>query len=256
MNIKTIYPVFASLSIISVVFRVLQLLFGTDNISGLRNPNSPFSWLFALILAVFCLILFVIPKISYGTSKVSEIYFPKALAPASIILSVCFLGDIFLSFQVSSATLFKLESVFGVLSAAAFLIFALILLEKLSSKLLPVLLFPVFYFILKLVGLFLTDVSISNHPIASLNLVKSIFMLLFYISFASIFFKENPGEKISNAIFISLSSAMVTLCGIVSNFFLVDFEIKLSDIAFCIFSLMVSVILINAVVKTSKSIKE
>ncbi|MBQ5321295.1 MAG: hypothetical protein J6K88_04480, partial [Oscillospiraceae bacterium] len=73
---------------------------------------------------------------------------------------------------------------------------------------------------------------------------------------ASIFFKENPGEKISNAIFISLSSAMVTLCGIVSNFFLVDFEIKLSDIAFCIFSLMVSVILINAVVKTSKSIKE
>lgn len=246
MNIKAIYPIFIGSSVISVVFRVLQILFGTEKITGLRN-SSPYSYLFPLILSVCLLIIFVVLKLAKGVKTVSEITFPKYLVPFSFLLSVSFLVDIFLTFKVSNEILFKLESVFGILTAAAFLIFGLILLEKLPDSFLPVLVIPVIYFILKLVGLFLTNISISNHPVSSLHLIKIIFLLLFYISFADIFFSENTGEKISNKIFISLSSFILSLTSVVSNVFTVSQSITVSDVAFCIFSLLVSINLINAV---------
>jgi hypothetical protein len=137
--------------------------------------------------------------------------------------------------------------VLGILTAGAFLIFGLILLEKLPPSFLPVLVLPVLYFILKLVGLFLTNMAISNHPAYSLNLIKIIFLLLFYISFSGVFFSENTGEKISNKIFISLSAFILSLTSVVSNVFTISQSITVSDIAFCIFSLLVSINLINAV---------
>ena len=246
MNIKAIYPIFIGSSVISVVFRVLQILFGTEKITGLRN-DSLFSYLFPIGLFLCLIIIFLSLKLSKGVKTVSEITLPKYLVPFSFLLSVSFLVDIFLTFNVSNEILFKLESVFGILTAAAFLIFGLILLEKLPDSFLPVLVLPVLYFILKLVGLFLTNMAISNHPADSLNLIKIIFLLLFYISFSGVFFSENTGEKISNKIFISLSAFILSLTSVVSNVFTISQSITVSDIAFCIFSLLVSINLINAV---------
>lgn len=251
LNIKVIYPIFIGSSVISAVFRVLQILFGTDESTGLRN-NSPFSYLFPVGLFLCLLIIFVSLKLSKGVKTVSEIAIPKYLAPFSFLLSFSFLVDIFLTFNVSNEILFKLESVLGILTAGAFLIFGLILLEKLPLSFLPVLVLPVLYFILKLVGLFLTNIAISNHPASSLNLIKIIFILLFYISFSGIFFSENTGEKISNKIFISLSAFILSLTSVISNMFFT--EINISDIAFCIFSLLVSINLINAI--SNQTLKE
>lgn len=265
MNIKSIYPYLGVSAVLSVAFRFLQIMLGTDSMSGLRNTDSPFSWLFILVIVLSSVGLYIIPKLSYGIGKVTDIQFGKLIPLCAILSGLGCALDAVRLIPYASTLFLKIELVLGLLAAVSLIIFGGILLKKLPEKLLIMLIFPVLFYAVNLSKEFLSDILIATSPIASLILFKTIFKLLFYLELLCFFFKENQGEKIAKTLFISFAAVLITLCDLLPTVALTIAEPEkysgllsdpdYSDIIFIFFLLQFAASIVKAVIKKSKALK-
>lgn len=259
MNIKNLYSFSGAAAVLCIAARYLQLEFGTDS-RGLAIHGSVFSWLLIPLLILALAVIFVMSCNCYGVTKITEIEVPTALCPASVLLGGATVAVAIITFFGNAENRLPLDIadlVLSILSGIGFIILGIAVIRDIDKRFLYAMFFPVLLFSVKLVNMFLSNIAIISDRSLSLQLIKTVFMLLFLLYMPIYFFNPQFDKKTPTVLFYGFSSSVIVLTDIVPMIISGTFKVAfISDFLYVIYVLVFVDGLIKTIIKKSNSLKQ
>jgi hypothetical protein len=213
LNIKNVYGVFSLGSAMLVTFRILQIIFSTDLVTGFSEGIALFDIIFYVTFAVVALLICFISFSSQGYKGLEEIRLSKMFAVSSVLLAIVTAVDAFTSFNKKSdalSSLYYIELLCSLVSVVALIYVAygifsghtMAFVFKICFVLTPIL------YTSKLVVFFYEFSSISGVFSVLLSIIGTAVAVWFLFSIANLFLGNVSYSAIKKTIALGLLSTV------------------------------------------------